>query len=466
MKIDTLEKDINDFWDVNILPTLTEYIKIPNKSPAFDPDWKQNGYMHDVLELAKKWVEKFQPEGSIIHIDEGGDKTPMIIVEIPGEREGNILMYGHLDKQPEMEGWKDDLGPWTPVFRDNRLYGRGGADDGYALFASLGSILSLKNQGAKLPRIVVLIEFCEESGSPDLPYYMDKFAETIGDVDLVICLDSGAGNYDQFWSTVSLRGMISCNLKVEVLNEGVHSGNASGMVPSSFRLIRQLISRLEDEVSGEILIPELHADIPNHRYAEAEKMASALNGDFGSFPWHNATSPMTKNTVDGLIGRTWKPTLSVVGSGGIPSIQNGGNVLRPYTELKLSFRLPPTVNCNIAIDAVDKVLNNDPPNNASVTIDWDEPANGWNAPKLSEWLENAIEDASQSFYSKAAMAMGEGGTIPFMAMLGEQFPAAQFVVTGVLGPNSNAHGPNEFIHIPFAKKLSASIAFILNRYPS
>ena len=466
MKIDTLEKDINDFWDVNILPTLTEYIKIPNKSPAFDPDWKQNGYMHDVLELAKKWVEKFQPEGSIIHIDEGGDKTPMIIVEIPGEREGNILMYGHLDKQPEMEGWKDDLGPWTPVFRDNRLYGRGGADDGYALFASLGSILSLKNQGAKLPRIVVLIEFCEESGSPDLPYYMDKFAETIGDVDLVICLDSGAGNYDQFWSTVSLRGMISCNLKVEVLNEGVHSGNASGMVPSSFRLIRQLISRLEDEVSGEILIPELHADIPNHRYAEAEKMASALNGDFGSFPWHNATSPMTKNTVDGLIGRTWKPTLSVVGSGGIPSIQNGGNVLRPYTELKLSFRLPPTVNCNIAMDAVDKVLNNDPPNNASVTIDWDEPANGWNAPKLSEWLENAIEDASQSFYSKAAMAMGEGGTIPFMAMLGEQFPAAQFVVTGVLGPNSNAHGPNEFIHIPFAKKLSASIAFILNRYPS
>ena len=466
MKIDTLEKDINDFWDVNILPTLTEYIKIPNKSPAFDPDWKQNGYMHDVLELAKKWVEKFQPEGSIIHIDEGGDKTPMIIVEIPGEREGNILMYGHLDKQPEMEGWKDDLGPWTPVFRDNRLYGRGGADDGYALFASLGSILSLKNQGAKLPRIVVLIEFCEESGSPDLPYYMDKFAETIGDVDLVICLDSGAGNYDQFWSTVSLRGMISCNLKVEVLNEGVHSGNASGMVPSSFRLIRQLISRLEDEVSGEILIPELHADIPNHRYAEAEKMASALNGDFGSFPWHNATSPMTKNTIDGLIGRTWKPTLSVVGSGGIPSIQNGGNVLRPYTELKLSFRLPPTVNCNIAMDAVDKVLNNDPPNNASVTIDWDEPANGWNAPKLSEWLENAIEDASQSFYNKAAMAMGEGGTIPFMAMLGEQFPAAQFVVTGVLGPNSNAHGPNEFIHIPFAKKLSASIAFILNRYPS
>ena len=341
-----------DFWDANILPTLTEYIKIPNKSPAFDPYWKQNGYMDAVLKLAKKWVEKFQPEGSVIHIDEGGDKTPMIIVEIPGERDGNILMYGHLDKQPEMEGWKDDLGPWTPVFRDDKLYGRGGADDGYALFASLGSILSLKNQGAKLPRIVVLIEFSEESGSPDLPHYMNKFTATIGKVDLVVCLDSGAGNYEQFWSTVSLRGMISCNLKVEVLSEGVHSGNASGMVPSSFRLIRQLISRIEDEVTGEILVPELHVDIPDHRHAEAEKMASALNGDFGSFPWHNGTSPMTTSSIDGLIGRTWKPTLSVVGSGGIPSIQNGGNVLRPYTELKLSFRLPPTVDCNIAMDAV------------------------------------------------------------------------------------------------------------------
>ena len=466
MNLDKLEKDINNFWDTNIIPTLTEYIKIPNKSPAFDPNWKKNGHMNDVLNLAKKWVEKFQPEGSTIHIDEGGDRTPMLIVEIPGEREGNVLMYGHLDKQPEMEGWKDGLGPWLPVFSDDKLYGRGGADDGYALFASIGSILSLKEQGVKLPRIVILIEFCEESGSPDLPHYMNQFDNVIGNVDLVICLDSGAGNYEQFWSTVSLRGMISCNLKVDVLNEGVHSGNASGMVPSSFRLIRQLISRLEDEITGEIIIPELHTDIPKHRHGEAEKMASTLNGDCGSFPWHNATSPMTNNSVDGLIGRTWKPTLSVVGSDGIPSIQNGGNVLRPYTELKLSFRLPPTVDCNTAMNAIDKTLKENPPNNASVSVDWDEPANGWNAPKLSDWLESAIEEASESFYHKPAMAMGEGGTIPFMAMLGEQFPAAQFVVTGVLGPNSNAHGPNEFIHIPFAKKLSASVAFILDRFPS
>ena len=324
----------------------------------------------------------------------------------------------------------------------------------------------MKSQGVKLPRIVVMIEFCEESGSPDLPYYMDSCSAIIGDVDLVICLDSGAGNYEQFWNTVSLRGMISCNLKVEVLTEGVHSGSASGMVPSSFRLIRQLISRLEDESSGEIKLSSLHCEIPEYRITEARKMVEALNGNMESFPWHNSTSPMVEDGVESLIGRTWKPTLSVVGAGGMPSIKDGGNVLRPFTELKLSFRLPPTLNSKAAMAEVSKVLEDNPPNNATVSINWDEPANGWSAPKLSSWLESAIEEASQSFYNKPAMAMGEGGTIPFMAMLGEQFPAAQFVITGVLGPNSNAHGPNEFLHIPFAKKLSASIAFILNRFPS
>jgi len=466
MDINRLQKDIDDFWDAEIVPTLTEYIKIPNKSPAFDPDWQQNGHMEKVLNMAHQWIEKFRPSNSTVHIKKGGNRTPLILIEIPGERDGNILMYGHLDKQPEMAGWREGLGPWTPVIEDEKLYGRGGADDGYALFASLGSINALKSQGVKLPRIVVMIEFCEESGSPDLPYYMDSCSAIIGDVDLVICLDSGAGNYEQFWNTVSLRGMISCNLKVEVLTEGVHSGSASGMVPSSFRLIRQLISRLEDESSGEIKLSSLHCEIPEYRITEARKMVEALNGNMESFPWHNSTSPMVEDGVESLIGRTWKPTLSVVGAGGMPSIKDGGNVLRPFTELKLSFRLPPTLNSKAAMAEVTKVLEDNPPNNATVSINWDEPANGWSAPKLSSWLESAIEEASQSFYNKPALAMGEGGTIPFMAMLGEQFPAAQFVITGVLGPNSNAHGPNEFLHIPFAKKLSASIAFILNRFPS
>ena len=311
-----------------------------------------------------------------------------------------------------------------------------------------------------------MIEFCEESGSPDLPYYIKECQEIIGPVDLVVCLDSGAGNYKQFWTTVSLRGMIACELRVDVLNEGIHSGSASGLVPSSFRIIRQLLSRLEDELTGEIKVKSLHSDVPEHRLNEIEKMVNTLDDEKDTMPWHNKMQPASDSPIDGSILRTWKPTLSIVGADGIPSVADGGNVLRPYTTLKLSFRLPPDVDCNKAMDDVEKTLLKDPPYNASISIDWEEPANGWNAPKLIPWLDNAIQDASNTFFGKQALSMGEGGTIPFMAMLGEKFPDAQFVITGVLGPESNAHGPNEFLHIPFGKKLSACIGYIINEFPS
>ncbi|MDP7330842.1 MAG: M20/M25/M40 family metallo-hydrolase [Candidatus Marinimicrobia bacterium] len=460
-----LQTYLNTFWDNEITPTLTEYIKIPNKSPAFDSDWETNGYTDKALKLAVDWTEKHRPKESTLHVKRLDGRTPVIMVEIPGERDGNILMYGHLDKQPEMEGWNDGFGPWDPVMKDGKLYGRGGADDGYALFASIGTINGLIEQGVSLPRIVILIEFCEESGSPDLPYYINEYADIIGNVDLVICLDSGAGNYEQFWTTVSLRGMVACELRVDVLTEGVHSGSASGLVPSSFRILRQLLSRVENEVTGEIIVNELQTNIPDHRVDEVKKMVSALGGKTEAFPWHKNMIPSTEDPVEGTLKRTWTPTLSFVGLDGIPAVKDGGNVLRPYTTLKLSFRLPPDVDCHTAMAAVDKVLTNNPPSNATVGLKWEEPANGWNAPRLSPWLDRAIQEASETFYNKPALAMGEGGTIPFMAMLGERFPNAQFVITGVLGPESNAHGPNEFLHIPFAKKLSSCIGYILNQYP-
>jgi len=466
MHTDQLQSYLDKFWDNEIIPTLTEYIKIPNKSPAFDPDWEKTGHMENALKLAVNWAEKHRPENSVLHVKRLEGRTPLIMVEIPGEREGNILMYGHLDKQPEMEGWHDGYGPWDPVMKDEKLYGRGGADDGYALFASLGTIKGLKAQGLTLPRIVVLIEFCEESGSPDLPYYIDEYADIIGNVDLVVCLDSGAGNYQQFWTTVSLRGMVACELRADVLTEGVHSGSASGLVPSSFRILRQLISRIENEISGEVTLDALHTNIPDHRVDEVEKMVAALGGKTEVFPWHKNMQPSTNDPTEGTLRRTWKPALSFVGTDGIPAVKDGGNVLRPYTTLKLSMRLPPDVDSQAAMTAMEKVLTENPPNQATVHIDWEEPANGWNAPKLAPWLEEAIQRASNTFFGKPALAMGEGGTIPFMAMLGEKFPEAQFVVTGVLGPGSNAHGPNEFIHIPFAKKLSACIGYILDQFPN
>ena len=465
MKSDILNKSITEFWDNKIVPTLIEYIKIPNKSPSFDPDWEKHGHMDRVLDLAVKWTEKNKPDGSVITIKKSPGRTPLLLLDIPGTKDGNILMYGHLDKQPEMEGWNEDLGPWKPVIKDEKLYGRGGADDGYALFASVASIKALKEQNIDHPRILVLIEFSEESGSPDLPHYMDLCADIIGAPDLVICLDSGAGDYRRFWTTTSLRGLIGLKMKVEVLKEGVHSGGASGHVPSSFRIARSLLSRLEDEKTGEILIDELNTEIPDYRIEETKNLVSILNNEVvEEFPWKDNMKPSTNDNVEGVLRRTWKPAVSIVGVDGMPSTANAGNVLRPYTTLQLSMRIPPTTSAKKAVQAMKKTLSENIPYDATIELQFEKAGEGWNAPESKPWLLEAIDKASKEYFGQMACSMGEGGSIPFMGMLGKQFPEAQFVITGVLGPQSNAHGPNEFLHVPFAKRLTCCISSIIADY--
>lgn len=291
-KTPPLEATVGQFWDEKILPTLTEYIAIPNKSPAFDSDWEKSGHMDRALDLAKSWLDQNHIPGSTVTIDKIPGRTPVILVDVPGQGDQNILMYGHLDKQPEMEGWFEGYGPWKPVLKDDKLYGRGGADDGYAIFASVCALKALKEQQLPHPRVLILIEFSEESGSPDLPAYMEKFASLIGSPDLVICLDSGAGNYNQFWATTNLRGMIACTLKVEVLTEGIHSGVASGAVPSSFRIINQILRRIEDTETGEIIPDEFKVKIPEKRILQAKETAENL-GELltNNFPMVEGMSP-------------------------------------------------------------------------------------------------------------------------------------------------------------------------------
>lgn len=456
---------VDKFWDDHIVPTITEYIKIPNKSPAFDPDWEANGYMEEAMQLTLKWLEAHPLKGAKIHVGRLPGRTPLLLIDVPGDVDKTVVLYGHLDKQPEMEGWREDLGPWIPKYEDGKLYGRGGADDGYAVFASVCAIKALQEQGVKHARCVLMIEFSEESGSPDLPPYVDHFADVIGSPDLVICLDSGAGNYDQLWCTTSLRGLAGGVMRVDVLREGVHSGDASGVVPSSFRVARQLLSRVEDEVSGKVFLEGLQAEIPEERIEQARLAADALGTEvYDKFPFVDGMGPAASDEVELVLNRTWRPSLSIVGQDGVPSCQAGGNVLRPYTSLKLSFRLPPTLPAEEASELIKKTLSENPPYGAKVTLDFEEAATGWNAPKLEPWLIECLDDVSNTFYGKPTLNMGEGGSIPFMGMLGEKFPKAQFVVTGVLGPASNAHGPNEFLHVPFAKKLNACMAHVLARH--
>jgi len=461
-----VDQFVGQLWDDEIIPQLVEYIRIPNKSPMFDKDWVANGYMEQAVTLMASWSQRQPIPGMQLEVVRLEGRTPLIFIEIPasGPETGadTVLLYGHLDKQPEMTGWDSELGPWEPVIRDGKLYGRGGADDGYAIYGSLAAIQALQQQGVAHARCVVLIEACEESGSYDLPAYVDHLAERIGKPSLVVCLDSGCGNYEQLWCTTSLRGMAGGNFTVKVLSEGVHSGDASGIVPSSFRIIRQLLSRLEDEVTGRIKSEALFVEIPVERREQAAKVASVLGNEvYAKFPFLPAMQPMGEDLVELVLNRTWRPALSVTGADGLPPLGSAGNVLRPQTSLKLSLRLPPTLDGKRGGEILKELLLHDPPYGAQVEMDLEKASSGWNAPSQSPWLTASIEDASQAAFGKPAMYMGEGGTIPFMGMLGEKFPGAQFMITGVLGPHSNAHGPNEFLHIGMGKKVTACVARVI-----
>lgn len=453
---------INKIWDDSILQELQTYIKIPNKSPHFDPNWKKNGYMDKAVKLISDWCKKNALPNMTIEVIELEGRTPVIFMESPGDNEETILMYGHLDKQPEMVGWNEGTGPWIPVLQGNKLYGRGAADDGYAAFASLTALKALHEQNIKRARCVILIEACEESGSYDLPYYIDALKDRIGNPGLIVCLDSGCGNYEQLWMTTSLRGLVGGVLTVTVLKEGVHSGNGSGVAPSCFRILRQLLNRIESETTGDILIKELHVDIPDERLQQAEKAAHVLGETvYTELPFHGKARPESETHTDLILRRTWKPALSVTGASGLPTIESAGNVTLPTLSAKLSMRVPPTCNAQKAAEHVKAILENEPPYNCAVHFEIDETGSGWNAPAQKKWLVDSANKASQTYFGKDAMYMGEGGSIPFMGMLGEKFPEAQFVITGVLGPASNAHGPNEFLHIPTAKKLTACVAHII-----
>jgi acetylornithine deacetylase/succinyl-diaminopimelate desuccinylase-like protein len=459
-----LKRFVERCWDEEIVPTLVDYIRIPNKSPLFDPQWAEHGYMDDAVALFEAWAREHLAglPGATLEVVRLPGRTPVILIEVPGEASGTVLLYGHLDKQPEMVGWDEGLGAWTPVLREGKLFGRGGADDGYAMFGALTAILALRDQGGAHARCVVLIEACEESGSADLPYYVDHLADRIGSPALVVCLDSGCGNYDQLWLTTSLRGMLAGTLTVRVLEEGVHSGDASGVVPSSFRILRQLLSRLEDEATGEIRPAELQAQIPPERSAQARDAAAALGEQVhAKFPFVPGMRPAIEDLAQLVLNRTWRPQLAVTGIDGLPPPGNAGNVLLPHTTAKLSLRLPPTLDARTAGDVVRRLLENDPPYGAAVRFEAVNSSTGWNAPPVAPWLERSLARASEAAFGAPAAYMGEGGSIPFMAMLGEKFPRAQFVVTGVLGPHSNAHGPNEFLHIATAKRITQVIAHVL-----
>ena len=449
-------------WTRSIVPQLCDYVRIPNKSPLFDPEWEQHGHMEAAIQLMARWCREQPIAGMTVEIRRIPGRTPVLFIEIPGQVDDCVLLYGHLDKQPEFTGWHEGLGPWEPVIRDGKLYGRGGADDGYAVFASLTAIAALDAQRIPRARCVILIEACEESGSLDLPAHVEALAARLGTPSLVVCLDAECSNYEQLWCTTSLRGNLIGTLDIQVLEEGVHSGMGSGIAPSCVRILRQLLSRIEDEVTGDLLVEPMYVKIPVERRRQIVAAAAALGDEVrGRLPFTAGVRALSTDPVELLVNTTWKPSLTITGLDGLSAVQNAGNVLGPRLSAKLSFRLPPTSDPAPITRLLKRTLEADPPYNARVSFSAGPDMGGWDAPPLEPWLEQSLARASREYFGKEAMYLGAGGSIPFMGMLGARFPRTQFLVTGVLGPLSNAHGPNEFLHIETGIKVTQCVSQVL-----
>ncbi|MPY97085.1 MAG: M20/M25/M40 family metallo-hydrolase [Actinophytocola sp.] len=460
---------VNQTWQDDILPSLSGLVEIPALSPGFDPDWERTDALAKAIEHVRSWLADRDIPGADIDVVQLPGRSPVLLLDVPSTRggvdNGTVLLYGHLDKQPPLGGWSDGLGPWQPVLRDDRLYGRGAVDDGYAGYAATAAIEAVREHGGEHARAIVLLETGEESGSPDLPAYLEHLERRLGDVTFVVCLDSGGNDYDRLWLTTSLRGLTQVCVKVTVLETAQHSGMASGAVPSSFRVLRSLLNRIEDAGTGEILLPELSVSIPENRWREAEQTVAVAPGSVrDSFPLAPGVQPMSDDEVELLLNTSWRPTLSVIGADGMPTPDNAGNVLRTSTTLALSFRLPPTADAAKAVAAIERALTTDVPYHATVELTDMEHANGWNAPDLAPWLERGLNAVSKDVFDAPWRGSGLGGSIPFMGLLGEKYPDAQFLVTGALGPDSNAHVPDEWLHIPHAKRVTAAVAHLLDAH--
>jgi acetylornithine deacetylase/succinyl-diaminopimelate desuccinylase-like protein len=441
---------IDAAWEERILPTLAEYTRIPCLSPAFDVDWAERGAIMEAAGLLQAWVRD-QDRALEAEIVELPGRTPVLLIDNGGSGDP-IVVYGHMDKQPPLGAWRTGLGPYEPVRDGDLLFGRGTADDGYATFAAVTGLLAA---GGGHGRVLILIEASEESGSPDLLAHLENLHARIGTPRLVICLDSGGLSYDRLWLTTSLRGNLVATVTVDVLTEGIHSGQGGGVVPSSFRILRRILSGIEDEATGRILLPELQgAGIPEPLRANLERLAAEFPDS--AVPAVEGLRLLAHDPVDRLVARTWGAALEVTAADGLPKPRDGGNVLRPSTTLKFSLRLPPDVDAEAATDALVSAIRTD--EGAHITIDLEAAAQGWVAPPLSPGVAATLSAVSKECFGREPGFVGEGGSIPFLADLQRRFPGTEFVATGVLGPHSNAHGPNEALHIPMAKAVTHAVA--------
>lgn len=464
-----LKQFVESEFTNNALPSFKTFLTIENCTPAYDPDWDKNGLLKSAASHLKAYALKssgVQGLNAILSSDEG--KTPFLLVTVDSTSgDGkSILLYGHFDKQPPNSGWSQGLGPYLPVEKDGYLYGRGSADDGYAFYAMLTIIKALQNFNIPHPKFVIILEGSEESGSIDLPIYIEEYQQFIGQPDLILALDSGIIDYNRIWLTSSLRGVVSCDLTVKTLTKGVHSGKGSGIAPESFMIIRKLLSKLED-YNDQSRMKDFEVEIPDSEKTKISKAVEVMGDDWCSkIPILPGMKLLGDTPTDRLINWTWKPALTVAGARGIPNVKDAGNVLRPYTTLYLSIRTPPTFDGILNGKKILEDITNQTPFNSTVLIENYEAFNGSLIKEPSDNLKSQIDNLAKNYISGGMAQIPVGISIPFTTIFSQYFPKSQILVTGCAGVDSNAHGPNERLNLSYTKNFICSFVHIFSVYKS
>ncbi|CAD8186262.1 unnamed protein product [Paramecium pentaurelia] len=447
---------IEYFTRDQILPSLADFVRIPNLSPQFDPQWQDNGLLDKASNHIVSWIEQQKIPNCKVEMLSIQGAPKAIHVSIKAQNPITVFYYGHYDKQPHFPGWRDGFGPTIPVIEGHRMFGRGVADDGYAPYAAIAALQTLLSQGLEHPTIEMLFEGEEESGSNFLMQYFDLLE--LKRVDIMVALDSGSGDYERLWLTSSLRGSMKIDLCVKVLESPINTDDG-GNVPQALNIIRVLLNRLEDPVTGQVH-KSLQTIIPADRYEECLQSADLVQIEFS-----RQCDKMESCRVKQYINRNWKPAVSYIGQDGFPSTRKMIDQIIPELIIRLSIRLPPNKCAKEAANFVKQLLEKDPPFNANVTANIIAAGSGLNLKSFSPKLKDILNTASKLFFNgNESRVFHEGASIPFLNQLNQRSPQAEFLVLGVLGPDSNAHGANEMLDLNYMKGLIGCLAYTMNQF--
>ncbi|CDW83647.1 peptidase m20 [Stylonychia lemnae] len=458
---------VDEHYDSWFVPGLSDFVRVPNLTMMADNNFATNGLIQQAMECVDNYINKLDVQGLKRHVFHPEGSNPLVVYVIDGSEGAtrNVMLYGHLDKQPWGAGWEEGLAPNDPQIRGDYMYGRGSSDDGYSAFATMLAVKSIQLAGGKLPRVVLVLETEEESGSPNLIPLLNLAEDVIGKPDACFCMDSGALDYDQLWLTSSLRGVCNVDLTIEGGKVGYHSGETGGIIPETFRVARALLNRLDNCDTGRVT-EDLQVPVPDFKQQEADSLSEKY-GDklFKKYNLNEGVQYINEDNIPELyLNKVWRPNLSITGAEGLPPIAAAGNVLRPKTTIRCSMRLCPAFDAHEAEKIITNKLTTDVPYNAKVTVSGGHAGNGWCQKHLQEWLHNALTEAGHKFFGgKDYGSFGEGGSIPFLNELQKKYPDTQIVAMGLVGPGANIHGPNENINLVYAKKLVKTLAHVINQ---